>query len=316
MRWPMTHANDNWDKCDICHECDTHDLCHTVTQCDTKNKTKNENKCTNMLLKKWNRCKTFETMWHFDMFVTPKVFKLIGSSSDCRRHCRGTYLSTNKSIFNLQLCYFPLCFSSLLSFYRNRISSASHNLLNACGSGNRVRLSGNKNTSIKLKSSPETVWEREREREREKLGLLAIGWCPFPLFLLFRCCCLRLLPSHSTFRHIRTQREKRERERPPRHIRHIKVRKRTGETLPSLRRTRQIPGPTSTGYTCFRARSNRRRTLHNSTLNKVGHKTVRRKADDSSTGSSSRGQARKKTTATSLLAEKGKETFRGRLGNN
>jgi hypothetical protein len=31
-------------------------------------------------------------MWHFDMFVTLKVFKLIGHSNDGRRHGRGTYL--------------------------------------------------------------------------------------------------------------------------------------------------------------------------------------------------------------------------------
>jgi hypothetical protein len=31
-------------------------------------------------------------MWHFDMFVTLKVFKLIGPSNDGRRHGRGTYL--------------------------------------------------------------------------------------------------------------------------------------------------------------------------------------------------------------------------------
>jgi hypothetical protein len=33
-------------------------------------------------------------MWHFDMFVTLKVFKLIGPSNDGRRHGRGTYLLT------------------------------------------------------------------------------------------------------------------------------------------------------------------------------------------------------------------------------
>jgi hypothetical protein len=33
-----------------------------------------------------------EIMWHFDMFVTLKVFKLIGPSNDGRRHGRGTYL--------------------------------------------------------------------------------------------------------------------------------------------------------------------------------------------------------------------------------
>jgi hypothetical protein len=31
-------------------------------------------------------------MWHFDMFVTLKVFKLIGPSNDSRRQGRGTYL--------------------------------------------------------------------------------------------------------------------------------------------------------------------------------------------------------------------------------
>jgi hypothetical protein len=31
-------------------------------------------------------------MWHVDMFVTLKVFKLIGPSNDGRRHGRGTYL--------------------------------------------------------------------------------------------------------------------------------------------------------------------------------------------------------------------------------
>jgi hypothetical protein len=32
-----------------------------------------------------------DTMWHFDMFVTLKVFKLIWPSNDGRRHGRGTY---------------------------------------------------------------------------------------------------------------------------------------------------------------------------------------------------------------------------------
>jgi hypothetical protein len=31
-------------------------------------------------------------MRHFEMFVTPKVFKFIGPYNDCRRHGRGTYL--------------------------------------------------------------------------------------------------------------------------------------------------------------------------------------------------------------------------------
>jgi hypothetical protein len=41
-------------------------------------------------------------MEHFDMFVTLKVFKLIGPSNDGRRHGRGTYL------FALELLFFTL----------------------------------------------------------------------------------------------------------------------------------------------------------------------------------------------------------------
>jgi hypothetical protein len=36
-------------------------------------------------------------MWHFDMFVTLKVFKLIGPSNDGQRHGRGTYLFFNNT---------------------------------------------------------------------------------------------------------------------------------------------------------------------------------------------------------------------------
>jgi hypothetical protein len=32
------------------------------------------------------------TIWQFDKYVTPKVFKFIGPSNDGRRHGRGTYL--------------------------------------------------------------------------------------------------------------------------------------------------------------------------------------------------------------------------------
>jgi hypothetical protein len=35
-------------------------------------------------------------MWHFDMFVTLKVFKLIGPSNDGQRQGRGTYLHVYK----------------------------------------------------------------------------------------------------------------------------------------------------------------------------------------------------------------------------
>jgi hypothetical protein len=34
----------------------------------------------------------FDTMWHYNTFVTPQVFQFIGPSNDGQRHGRGTYL--------------------------------------------------------------------------------------------------------------------------------------------------------------------------------------------------------------------------------
>jgi hypothetical protein len=46
-------------------------------------------------------------MWHFDMFVTLKVFKLIGPSNNGRRHGRGTYLVflPPPSLFQFSFCF-------------------------------------------------------------------------------------------------------------------------------------------------------------------------------------------------------------------
>jgi hypothetical protein len=77
-------ANDTW------HKCDTREMCHTVTQCETR--TQNSQKIQNLenlSIGKWNSC---DTLWHYDTSVKPKVFKLIGSFKDGRRHGRGTYL--------------------------------------------------------------------------------------------------------------------------------------------------------------------------------------------------------------------------------
>jgi hypothetical protein len=92
-RWPMTHDNDIWDKCDICHKCDTLDP-WPLSHCDTMwQKSKNKiKKCTNMLIINEIDVTHCDTMWYFDMFVTSKVFQLIGPSNDGRRHGRGTYL--------------------------------------------------------------------------------------------------------------------------------------------------------------------------------------------------------------------------------
>jgi hypothetical protein len=89
----VTHDNDIWFKCDICYKCDTHKQCHTVTQCDTNpKKFKSEKNTKICLLRNEIDLTHCDIMWHFDMFVTLKVFKLIGPSNDGRRHGRGTYL--------------------------------------------------------------------------------------------------------------------------------------------------------------------------------------------------------------------------------
>jgi hypothetical protein len=100
ISWPMTHDNDMWYKCDICYKCEKHLQCQNVTQCDTKtSKNSKLKKCLNLLFKKrniydtlWHIVTHCDTIWHFDMFVTLKVCKLIGPSNDSRRHVRGTYL--------------------------------------------------------------------------------------------------------------------------------------------------------------------------------------------------------------------------------
>jgi hypothetical protein len=45
-------------------------------------------------------------MWHFDMFVTLKVFMLIGPSNDGRRHGRGTYLFLNYRTIDIEINIF------------------------------------------------------------------------------------------------------------------------------------------------------------------------------------------------------------------
>jgi hypothetical protein len=98
IRWPMTHANDDWDKCDICHKCDIHDLCHTVTQYDTIKHKKIKKAKIDQICNLRNEIDDThcDTMWHFDMFVILTIFKLIGPSNDGRRHGRGTYLFTSE----------------------------------------------------------------------------------------------------------------------------------------------------------------------------------------------------------------------------
>jgi hypothetical protein len=62
-----------------CHKCDTHDMCHNVTLKHTQK----DKKCELGNEIDGTHC---DIMGHFNMSVTPRVFKLIGPSNDGRRH--------------------------------------------------------------------------------------------------------------------------------------------------------------------------------------------------------------------------------------